>query len=90
MILSSYDFFNLYKDNEEEKPQEKYFPSQLGSATLASSMKPDEAIVVYFELQKARRNFCLENELHIVYQVRMLSLQFIFIFYFLSWVVMVN
>ncbi len=48
---------------------EKYFPTQLGSAVLASALSPDEGLVVFAELQKARRNFVLENELHIIYQV---------------------
>ncbi|XP_066935179.1 DNA polymerase theta-like isoform X2 [Clytia hemisphaerica] len=61
--------FEKNKDDVNEKSKEQYFPSQLGTATMASSMKPDEAIIVYTELQKARRNFCLENELHIIYQV---------------------
>jgi len=59
----------LEKKDDDSKRKENYHPSQLGTATLASSMKPDEALLVYTELQKARRNFCLENELHIIYQV---------------------
>ena len=48
---------------------EKYLPSQLGAAVLASALSPDEGLIVFAELQKARRNFVLENELHIIYQV---------------------
>ena len=50
---------------------DRFSPSQLGSATLASALSPDEALVVFRELQKARRCFVLENELHIVYQVNL-------------------
>lgn len=46
-----------------------YFVTQLGLATVASSLSPDEALVVFSELQKARRCFVLENELHLIYQV---------------------
>ena len=48
---------------------EKFFPSQLGGAVLASALSPDEGLVVFSELQKARRCFVLENELHIIYMV---------------------
>jgi hypothetical protein len=54
-------------DNEEI---EKYQPTQLGSAVLASSMSPDEGLAVFAELQKARQCFVLVNELHIIYLVR--------------------
>ena len=47
----------------------RYVPSQLGLATLASSLSPDESLTVFKELQKARKCFVLENELHIIYQV---------------------
>lgn len=44
-------------------------PTQLGMATISSSLSPDEALVVFRELGKARRSFVLENELHIIYLV---------------------
>ena len=46
-----------------------YYATQLGVATVASALSPDEAMVVFDELRKARRNFVLENELHIIYLV---------------------
>ena len=46
-----------------------YFATQLGMATVASALSPDEALVVFSELRKARRSFVLENELHIIYLV---------------------
>ena len=49
---------------------ERYQPSQLGAAVLASALAPDEGLAVFAELQKARRCFVLENELHLVYLVR--------------------
>ena len=39
-------------------------------ATVASALSPDEALVVFLELRKARKCFVLENELHIIYLVR--------------------
>ena len=46
-----------------------YQATQLGAAVLASSLSPDEGLVVFAELQKARRCFVLENELHVIYLV---------------------
>ena len=45
------------------------YATQLGLATVASALSPDEALVVFAELCKARKNFVLENELHLVYLV---------------------
>ena len=52
-----------------EPPTSEYFATQLGRATVASALSPDEALVVFSELRKARRSFVLENELHIIYLV---------------------
>ena len=46
--------------------------TQLGSAVVASGLSPDEGLTVFAELQKARRCFVLENELHTIYLVRMI------------------
>ena len=43
--------------------------TQLGSAVVASALSPDEGLAVFAELQKARRCFVLENELHVIYLV---------------------
>ena len=51
---------------------DKFFPSQLGAAVLASALSPDEGLIVFKELQKARRSFVLENELHTIYLVRVI------------------
>ncbi|KAJ8314723.1 hypothetical protein KUTeg_006873 [Tegillarca granosa] len=48
---------------------DRYCPTQLGSAVLASSLSPDEGLKVFAELSKARQCFVLENELHIIYLV---------------------
>ena len=44
-------------------------PTQLGSAALASSLGPADSLAVIAELQRARRCFVLESELHLVYLV---------------------
>ena len=45
------------------------YSTQLGIATVASGLGPDDSLVVFRELQAAQRGFVLENELHIIYQV---------------------
>ena len=55
----------------DQQEVQKYHPTQLGSAVLASSMSPDEGLAVFAELQKARQCFVLANELHIIYLVRL-------------------
>lgn len=55
-------------------PTDELYPTQLGVATIASSLSPDEALVVFQELRKARKNFVLENELHIIYLVNEISM----------------
>ena len=52
----------------------EHHATQLGAATVASALSPEEALLVFAELRKARRNFVLENELHIIYLVRVCSL----------------
>jgi len=53
----------------------RYVATQLGSAVLASSISPDEGLLVFSELQKARQCFVLENELHIIYQVATVAIK---------------
>jgi DNA polymerase theta len=50
------------------------YRTQLGIATVASSLGPDHSLVVFSELQAAQRGFVLENELHIIYQVTPISI----------------
>lgn len=50
-------------------PVVEYYATQLGAATVASALSPEEALVVFSELSKARQSFVLENELHIIYLV---------------------
>ncbi|CAG5132586.1 unnamed protein product [Candidula unifasciata] len=55
--------------NEDGTEIRKFYPTQLGSAILASSLSPDEGLLIFAELQKARRAFVLDTELHIIYLV---------------------
>ncbi len=64
MILCSMRVLSLGME-----PCEQYVPTQLGAAVLSSALSPDEGLVVFAELQKARQCFVLENELHTVYLV---------------------
>ena len=50
-----------------------YHATQLGMATVTSSLSPSDALWVFSELSKARKNFALENELHLLYQVYVLN-----------------
>jgi len=68
-FLQEGEFIRLQTWEAEDKDDE-YVATQLGSACLASSLAPDDGVTVYKELQKARRRFVLETDLHIVYQVR--------------------
>ncbi|PIK47986.1 hypothetical protein BSL78_15134 [Apostichopus japonicus] len=65
-FLREQEFIRLEKG---EDGGETFLPTQLGSATLASALSPHEALAVFTELQRARKSFVLENELHILYQV---------------------
>lgn len=47
----------------------KYFPTPLGKACLSSAMPPEEGLALFAELQRARRCFALDTELHIIYLV---------------------
>ncbi|KAI6652765.1 DNA polymerase theta-like [Oopsacas minuta] len=54
---------------------EEVAPTQLGSATLSSSLSPDEALFVIDEINRARQCFVLENDLHMVYLVTPICLR---------------
>lgn len=54
-------------------PDERYCPTQLGAATLSSSLSPPEALGIFADLQRAMKGFVLENDLHILYLVHILK-----------------
>ena len=48
---------------------ERLGPTQLGLACLASSLTPDDSLVLLAELQTARKGVILDSDLHLIYQV---------------------
>ncbi|ESO92507.1 hypothetical protein LOTGIDRAFT_120568 [Lottia gigantea] len=65
-FLQDNEFVTLKKNTEGE---DRFIPSQLGIAVLASALSPDEGLVVFADLQKARKCFVLESELHVIFLV---------------------
>ncbi|XP_011875915.1 PREDICTED: DNA polymerase theta-like [Vollenhovia emeryi] len=51
----------------------RWVATPLGKACLAASIPPREGLVLFEELQKARRCFVLDTELHVIYLVTPLS-----------------
>ncbi|KAH8232595.1 hypothetical protein KR032_010136 [Drosophila birchii] len=66
-FLVEYEFIRLQTDEEAESST--YVATRLGAACLASSMPPTDGLILFAELQKSRRCFVLESELHAVYLV---------------------
>ncbi|XP_075148990.1 DNA polymerase theta [Haematobia irritans] len=66
-FLLEYEFVRLQKSDETN--EEYYVATRLGMACLASSMPPTDGLILFAELQKSRRCFVLESELHAVYLV---------------------
>lgn len=66
-FLIEYEFIRLQTDEETDK--QNYVATRLGTACLASSMPPTDGLILFAELQKSRRCFVLESELHAVYLV---------------------
>lgn len=68
-------FFTFHHNNNycdvSSYPEERYCPTQLGAATLSSSLSPPEALGIFADLQRAMKGFVLENDLHILYLVHM-------------------
>ncbi|XP_078659196.1 DNA polymerase theta-like [Branchiostoma floridae x Branchiostoma belcheri] len=69
-FLLEHEFIRLQEvQSDDDTPTQEYQPTQLGSATLSSALSPDEALVVFADLQRAMKSFVLENELHILFQI---------------------
>ncbi|XP_055086890.1 DNA polymerase theta [Periophthalmus magnuspinnatus] len=62
--LMDNEFISIQKEEEE-----RYCPTQLGAATLSSSLSPPEALKIFADLQRAMKGFVLENDLHILYLI---------------------
>ncbi|XP_028284438.1 DNA polymerase theta [Parambassis ranga] len=63
--LMENEFINIQRDGEDER----YRSTQLGAATLSSSLSPPEALGIFADLQRAMKGFVLENDLHILYLI---------------------
>lgn len=62
-FLSSNRFLNWRQDKKE------FETTKLGKATVVSALSPEESLVVYSHLTRARDNFCLSDSLHLVFQL---------------------
>lgn len=52
---------------------DRWVATQLGKACLAASVPPTDGLFLFEELQKARRCFVLDTELHVIYLVTPIS-----------------
>ncbi|CAJ1052154.1 LOW QUALITY PROTEIN: DNA polymerase theta [Xyrichtys novacula] len=60
---------NEFISIQGEEGEERYCQTQLGAATLSSSLSPPEALGIFADLQRAMKGFVLENDLHILYLI---------------------
>uniref|UniRef100_H3DKC6 DNA polymerase theta n=1 Tax=Tetraodon nigroviridis TaxID=99883 RepID=H3DKC6_TETNG len=67
--LMDNEFISIQKEGEVFFAKELYCPTQLGAATLSSSLSPPESLAVFADLQRAMKGFVLENDLHILYLI---------------------
>nr|XP_019955937.1 PREDICTED: DNA polymerase theta [Paralichthys olivaceus] len=65
--LMDNEFISIQKEGDD--PEERYCPTQLGAATMSSSLSPPEALGIFADLQRAMKGFVLENDLHILYLI---------------------
>uniref|UniRef100_A0A3B5B572 DNA polymerase theta n=1 Tax=Stegastes partitus TaxID=144197 RepID=A0A3B5B572_9TELE len=63
--LMENEFISIQKEGHGNR----YCPTQLGAATLSSSLSPPEALGIFADLQRAMKGFVLENDLHILYLI---------------------
>ncbi|XP_046834318.1 DNA polymerase theta [Vespa crabro] len=74
MINLSTEAIKYLTDNEflllqTTEQEERWVATPLGKACLAASISPIEGLFLFEELQRARRCFVLDTELHVVYLV---------------------
>lgn len=61
---------NNEKENIDNENNIRYESTQFGLAIINSSINPDDGLKLIVELNKAQRNLCLENDLHLIYLVK--------------------
>lgn len=59
----------LFMLQTNENGEQRWIATQLGKACLAASMPPTDGLFIFEELQKARKCFVLDTELHVIYLV---------------------
>ncbi|XP_043272294.1 DNA polymerase theta [Venturia canescens] len=59
----------LFLLQTNENGDQRWIATQLGKACLAASIPPTDGLFIFEELQKARKCFVLDTELHVVYLV---------------------
>jgi hypothetical protein len=50
----------------------RLIPNQLATAASQSFLRPNDALFIFTELEKATKNLCLDTELHLAYLVKIL------------------
>ncbi|XP_026462866.1 LOW QUALITY PROTEIN: DNA polymerase theta-like [Ctenocephalides felis] len=70
-IKSTVDFLIKYELVRQQDTNEgdKLWATPLGQACLASSMPPEDGLMLFTELDKARQCFVLDTDLHMIYLV---------------------
>ena len=66
---SSLSFLQKHEFIRWDSHTKSYSPSSLGAATVFSGLSPHEALTVYRELSRSRRNLVLDTELHLIYHI---------------------
>uniref|UniRef100_A0A3P9AD23 DNA polymerase theta n=1 Tax=Esox lucius TaxID=8010 RepID=A0A3P9AD23_ESOLU len=75
----------LIENEKRDAGGERYCPTNLGSATLGSSLSPPEALGIFSDLQRAMKGFVLENDLHTLYQITPLYAEWTTIDWYQFW-----
>ena len=66
---SSLSFLQKHEFIRWDSHSKSYSSSSLGAATVFSGLSPHEALTVYRELSRSRRNLVLDTELHLIYHI---------------------
>uniref|UniRef100_A0ABD2WL81 DNA-directed DNA polymerase n=1 Tax=Trichogramma kaykai TaxID=54128 RepID=A0ABD2WL81_9HYME len=61
--------FLLVKNSNDNNEEQRMMATCLGKACLSASIPPRDALFLFEELQRARKCFVLDTELHVVYLV---------------------
>ena len=68
-FISSWPRMASEQQDKGDAGEQEFSATQLGLATVASALSPEQALVVFKELNEGRTKFILENELYIIYLV---------------------